>query len=148
MDKKSKLTLTLLLVIIALLSAGVYYLSYKVSTIESSLVNIAKDAKSRPMVINGVDGTDGVDGIAVDGKDGRDGVDSVSTHTKEVYYTPLAGPPGAKGEDAEQQEIRINPDTKDLESKKSKERYWSTLIPCIELLKSCPETEIATEGEK
>lgn len=148
MDKKGKITLSLLLVIIALLSVGVYYLSYKVSTIESSLIQIANDAKNTPIVVNGVDGVDGRDGLnGFNGKDGTNGVNSISTHTKEVYYTPIEGPIGPKGDDAVQQEIRINPETKDLESKTSKDRYWLTLIPCVELLRSCPQ-ETSIEGEK
>ncbi len=153
MDKKSKLILALLLIIIALLAFGVYYLSYKVATIENSIQNIADVQKLAPKIINGKDGVDGKngsDGVAgLDGRNGVDGIDSKSTYIEKTFYTPIPGPQGEPGKDAPVQEIRINPDTKNLESKSSSDRYWYTLVPCSQLLKSCPTdtiTEIA--GDK
>ena len=153
MDKKSKLILALLLIIIALLAFGVYFLSYKVATIENSIQNIADVQKLAPKVINGQDGADGKngsDGVAgLDGRNGINGLDSKSTYVEKTFYTPVAGPQGEPGKDAPAQEIRVNPETKDLETKKTNDGFWFTLIPCSQLLKSCP-TDTVTEiaGDK
>lgn len=141
-NNRSKIELILLLLIIAILTVGVYFVTYKVSTLENGLNNLAELQKVQPKVINGIDGQDGKDGInGKNGIDGQNGIDSKSTYIKETYYTPIQGPKGESGEDGkdgEEQFIRINPITKDLETKKSSDSFWFTLVPCSELLKSCP----------
>lgn len=149
MDKKGKVTLALLLVIIALLSIGVFYLSYKVSTIESSITEIAENSKQKISPIkpvdgkDGVNGTNGLDGIA--GKNGLNGKDSASTHTKEIIYTPVPGPQGESGKPADSDTVRVNPATGDLEKKKESDFFWTTMVPCSNLLKVCPG-DVVTES--
>jgi hypothetical protein len=152
MDNKSKLILGLILLIILLLALGVFFLSYKIATIENLTKNIAEVQKVQPKVINGTDGKDGNHGAnGVDGLNGRDGSDSLSTHRIETFYTPIAGPQGIqgeKGQDGATQQVRLNPETKNLESKSSNEKFWNIIIPCAELLKDCPVLPDTTVGEQ
>lgn len=151
MDKKSKLILALLLFIIALLAIFVGFISYKVATIENSIHSLASQKQITPMVVNGIDGKDGISIKGDPGSNGNDGQDSLSTSTviEKTFYTPTAGPEGKAGKDAASQEIRINPETKDLEAKREDVSFWSTIIPCSELLRVCPvETIEAVIGGK
>lgn len=135
--------------IIALLAVFVGFISYKVATIETSIHVIANQKQVIPQVINGIDGKDGARGITgKNGLDGKNGKDSQSTYLKEVFYTPTdvikgeKGDPGVAGKDAPVQEIRINPETKNLETKTTADRYWFIIVSCSEMLKSCPGDSI------
>jgi len=143
MDKKSKLILALLLFIVVLLALFVAFISYKVATIESSINNLASQKQVLPKVINGTNGVDGVNGVSIKGEigdNGRDGKDSHSTNTviERNFYTPVVGPEGKPGKDGASSELRLNPETKDLEAKSNKDKFWNTLIPCSDLMRVCP----------
>lgn len=155
MDKKNKALLITILTLVVLLFCAVFYASFQIASIQTNYDNLAESVKNIK-VIDGVDGNDGKDGkngIGINGLDGKNGVDSLSTHTIETYYVhPPAekgekGADGEKGKDAPIQEIQINPETKDLQIKKSTDRYWTTLIPCSELLKQCPDVVIGIGDE-
>lgn len=146
MDRKSKLIVLLLLLVVCLLTVLVSFATYKVATIETAMNNLANQKQMIPKVINGIDGKDGEPGLSIKGnagEDGRNGTDSISTSTviEKIIYVPEKGKEGSPGKDglnAPVQEIRINPETKNLESKKNTDRYWVTMINCIDLLKVCP----------
>lgn len=153
MDKKAKILLFVILSVVVLLAVLVFFASYKIASIETQYKSLAEGVKNIK-VIDGVNGNDGKNGLnGSNGLNGRDGNDSLSTHLIEkIYVQPPAeigktGEKGADGKDAPIQEIQINPDTKDLETKSTNDRFWKTLIPCAELLKSCPG-EIVTKVEQ
>lgn len=146
MDKKSKFIILLLLLVVCLLTVLVSFVTYKVSTIETSMNNLANQNNTMLKVTNGIDGKDGAPGISIKGDtgiSGRDGLNSISNNTviEKIIHVPEKGKdgnPGKDGVNAPVQEIRINPETKDLESKKNTDRYWITMINCVDLLKVCP----------
>lgn len=145
MTRRDKIMIGLMLIIILLLAVGVFSLTNKIATLESSIQLVANSRNVKPQVYNGTDGKDGISikgENGTDGSNGIDGKDSVSTYSKEVIIkeVPIVGAPGKDGmdgKDADKQEIRINPETGDLESKDSSWRLWTTLIPCNELKVSC-----------
>ncbi len=139
-----------MLVLIALLVFSALWLSQKVVSLENSTNNIASQLQNfkLPIAINGQDGKDGAQGLTgKSGIDGKNGNDSVSTYTKEVFYVdqPTNGLNGTNGAQGEQgpagpvQQTRLNPETKDLEMKYSSSPFWEVLIPCSELLRTCPD---------
>ena len=156
MDKKSKVILFLILGSVILLFAIVFYASYQIASIKTNYDQLAESVKSIK-VINGIDGTDGKPGLngsnGYDGLNGVDGKDSVSTSIKETFYMQLPAKQGEKGKDGVEgaegpsTEIQLNPTTKDLETKKSNEKFWTTIIPCAELLRSCPNVTVGTGNE-
>lgn len=152
MDKKSKIILFLILGSVILLFGIVFYASYQIASIKTNYDNLAESVKNIK-VINGINGKDGNDGKNGYGINGTNGKDSISTITKEIYYVQPppqkgeSGRDGKAGKDAEVQQIQINPETKDLETKMSGERYWTTLIPCAELLRTCPSVTVGIGNE-
>ncbi len=144
MDKKTRLLFVTMLILIALLVFGALWLSQKVVSLENSTNNIAVQLKNirLPVAINGQDGKDGEQGITgKSGVDGKDGQNAVSVFNTETFYIdrPTNGIDGQQGPAGPTQDIRINPDTKDLETKPSDSSFWQVLVPCSELLRSCPD---------
>lgn len=153
MDKRAKILLSVILSLVALLAVLVFFASYKIASIETQYKNLAEGVRNIK-VINGIDGSDGKNGLnGSNGLNGKDGNDSLSTHLVEkIYLQPPAeigktGEKGADGKDAPTQEIQINPETKDLETKSTNDRFWKTLVPCAELLRTCP-SEVITKVEQ
>lgn len=151
MDKKAKILLFVILSLVVFLAALVFFASYKIASIETQYKNLA-DGVRNIKVINGIDGEDGKPGLnGSNGINGKNGSDSLSTETVERFYIqqpPEKGEPGQPGKDAPIQETRLNPETKDLETKTTSDRFWKTLIPCVELLRSCPGETITKVEQK
>lgn len=150
MDKKDKLILGAILLLVIFLFGIVIFASFRIASIETNYQNLATSVKNI-QVVNGKDGIDGENGLdGSNGLNGLNGKDAISTQTIEKYFTqlpPEKGEDGKAGKDAQEIQIQINPETKDLETKKSDERYWTLLVPCVELLRSCPNTTIGIGNE-
>jgi len=117
------------------------------SNIQSSesLKNIRLTIESMPkdpVVYVGKDGYTPRKGIDYnDGKNGANGLNSISFVTTEtvVKEVPLIGLQGEKGIDAAELQIRINPDSSDIETKYSNQRFWSPLVVCSNYRLVCPD---------
>ena len=115
----------------------------KTSAIQTRLEN-------NPTKIVYVEAKDGYTPIfGKDYKDGAPGINAVSySVTKQVIQevaipgTPgkngVDGIPGKDGIDGSYQEIRVNTDTRDIETKQSTNRFWETLVVCSEYRVECP----------
>ena len=153
MSRQQKILLAALLLFISLLIGLMGVLSYRIVSLEKSVYQVVIQNKLNPTVYNGVDGktpelgkdfTNGKDGEdGADGKDGRnglDGVDSVSSQVTIIKETAVKGETGAtgkNGQDGASQELRVDPETNDLQTKRSDETFWEVLIPCEKLMVSC-----------
>jgi len=153
MSTSKKIIYVLVLTVIFLLVILVSFITYKVATIENSL-NIIIQQQDSLKVIKGINGKNGytpIKGIDYfDGAPGKDGTNAISTNTvvekdtTTVQEVPLQGTQGAQGEpgtpgkDAPELEIQIDPTTGNLETKYSTDAIWNTLVPCQQLLVSCP----------
>jgi len=144
-----------ILILIALASLLVWTFTYKVSTIESSLRQIAEAQAKMPKVMNGVDGHTPVKGIDYqDGQNGSNGLNGKSSVSKDtstiiIKETPVKGDKGDKGESADPaplQVARVNPSTGDLETKYDNTDFWQVLIPCKKLLAGCPDNQSIPNG--
>ena len=100
---------------------------------------VAKLPKS-PVVYNGVNGYTPRKGIDYnDGANGANGLNAISFNTILVKEVPLTGVPGIDGrngidgENAPTQQIRINPDNGNFETKLSNERVWFVQTECADL---------------
>lgn len=140
-----------MLVIILLLAIGVFSLTNKIATLESSIQNVANAKTIEPIIHHGIDGKDGLSIKGDTGNKGEDGKDSQSTKTQEtiIKEVPIVvhGKDGADGVSPPELEIQINPETGDLETKKSNYKFWTTLIPCNELKVSCVKDVITKPVE-
>lgn len=152
MSKRDKILIALALFGILCLALITYFVSDKIATLQTTITNIAQIQKLKPNVYNGTDGKDGesikgADGL--NGVDGKNGQDSQSTYIERntIEQVPLAGTEGQPGKDAPMQETRINPETGDLETRMENDAFWNVLIPCDQLMKSCP-TPAVTEPEE
>jgi len=114
-----------------------------IQAIQSKVNALPKD----PVVYVGKDGYTPVKGIDYrDGSDGEAGINSISFVTTEtiVKEVPLIGFPGKDGidgKDAAEQRIRINDDTKSIESKLTSEKYWTVLVLCEDYRLVCPDAD-------
>jgi len=94
------------------------------------------DAKTnKTIVYNGKDGRNGSNGV--------DGINAVSFSVTQltIKEVPLVGKDGLDGKngvDAPVQQLRVNPDTKDIENRLSSDKYWGTLVVCSEYRIECP----------
>lgn len=124
-----------------------------VSQATSGIDTLAKNVEEKTNKVIVYEGKPGYTPVV--GKDyfnGKDGLNAVSysvTRTV-IQEVPIKGDPGASGKDgidgkdgadAPFQELRVNQESGDLESKLSSDKYWITLIPCSELKTSCPGAE-------
>jgi len=102
-------------------------------------------APQEPIVYVGKDGKTPQAGIDYQlPKNGKDGVNAVSFVTTETIIKEIAlvgpqGPRGIDGATAAQQLIRVNDDTKNIESKLTSEKYWTTLVLCADYRLVCPD---------
>ena len=131
--------------VLVLLNVGSFTYSMQSAKEFNRLNTAVLSLPTEPIVYVGQDGKSpklGIDYFLP--KNGKDGVNSISfssTITETVIKeVPLVGAPGLSGtdgKDADQQQIRINPTSGDLETKLSSESFWGTLIPCEELKVTC-----------
>jgi len=129
--------------------------SSSLTNIRSTIESIPKD----PVVYVGKDGKTpqlGIDYFLPN--DGKNGVNSISfvtseTITKEV---PIIGSPGESAYDTwirvgnegseedfieslkTTQDIRVNTETKDIETRASNQRFYLVLVPCKDYRQDCP----------
>jgi len=117
----------------------------------SNTTNIKDTIKNNPPKIVYVQAKDGY--TPVKGKDYFDGAAGLNAMSFSVVNTvikevPLMGErgidgkdgvDGKNGQDAPYQEIRINDETGDLETKLNTTKFWETLIPCSNLQVGCPQ---------
>lgn len=146
---KSKINILINLSIVVL---SVFTLAFAKNS-NDQLVSFKKsvdDKTSKVIVYESKDGYTPVKGI--DYTDGKNGINAVSysyekTIVKEV---PLIGEKGEKGNDgkdgrdgidAPTQQIRVNPDNFNIQTKLSNWDMWSTLVYCSEYRLNCPESE-------
>lgn len=153
MSKKEKLILVAILLFVISLFAIVFYASFRIASIETNYQNLADSIKNIK-VINGIDGQDGKPGLngsnGINGSNGVNGINAISTNTIERHYVqlpPEQGRDGQNGADGPSTDIQLNPQTRDLETKKSNEKFWTVLIPCSELLRSCPDVTLGIGNE-
>lgn len=153
MNKRDKALMWTIIVLVLSLFSVVFVASFRLASIETNYNNLAESIKNIKS-IDGIDGKDGKPGLnGSNGVDGVNGTNSISEHLKETFYVPLPPEKGVKGDDGkngvdgESQQIQINPTTKDLEVKRSSERFWTVLVPCSELIKSCPGVTIGIGDE-
>jgi len=109
-----------------------------------------KDNPPKIVYVQAKDGYTPVKGL--DYFDGTAGINAVSysitnNTVKEVPLVGTAGKDGAdglpgkdgiNGEDAPVQQIRVNPDNGDMESKMSNQKFWETLVVCSDYRTVCP----------
>jgi len=111
-----------------------------IASIQNKIQSIPKE----PIVYIGKDGRTPVKGIDYrDGDNGKAGINSISFITTQtvIKEVPLMGTPGkdgVNGENAPTQEIQVNPDTYDIETKLSNLRGWNLLVKCSEYRLECP----------
>ena len=131
--------------LLVLLNVGSFAYSMQSAKEVTRLNTVIASLPKDPIVYVGKDGHTpklGIDYFLP--KDGKDGVNSISfsnsvteTVVKELPLIGSPGLPGADGKDADQQQIRINPDNGNLETKMSSESFWGILVSCEELKVSC-----------
>lgn len=91
-----------------------------------------------PQHITGKDGADGQDGKdGANGKNGQDGVTTLLTVHETVVTPGQKGDKGDKGEPGVSVDIRVNPQTGDIEKYYGDDDFGEVLIPCGLLLKGC-----------
>lgn len=143
---KDKLILLSLVVLSCLAVLNFSVTSQSLSKNEE-LQTIIKENPNKIVYVQAKDGKTPVKGV--DYFDGANGLNAVSFSITNniVKEVPLIGEKGAdgvngkdgaNGKDGQTQQIRINPDTGDLENKYSDWWVWNILIPCSELKTSCP----------
>lgn len=153
---KSKF-LTISVVVLALFSIFTYMQSVGHREDIKKLASVVESKTNKVVVYEGKDGYTPVKGI--DYFDGSNGINAMSysitqTVIKEV---PLIGTPGKSAYDIwleagnvgtiedfinslkVKQVSRVNPDTKDVETRYSDERGWTVLYTCSEYRLECPE---------
>ena len=143
---KGKITIIAIVLLTVLNLLSLIYSSQSKSEIES-LKDSVNNKTNKVVVYQGQDGYTPVKGK--DYFDGAAGVNSMSysisnTVVKEVPLVGERGPAGENGInglDAPVQEIRINPDTGDLESKLTGYKFWQTLVSCNQLQVGCPNAQ-------
>ena len=146
---KSKLNTTAIVLLALLNVATLLYVSQTKN--ELALLSESIDNKTSQVVV--YEGKNGY--TPVKGKDYFDGAAGINAMSYTVSNTvikelPIIGPQGPagnngvdgiNGQDAPIQEIRINPETGDLQSKMSNERYWSVLVLCRQLQVGCKNAD-------
>jgi len=140
---KGKLS-TLAIVLLALMNILTFVYSTQ-SYNEVRSIATKPQEPSKIVYVQAKDGKTPVKGI--DYFDGKNGINAVSfsVTTTIVKDIPLlgergeAGKDGRDGIDAPYQDIRINTETGDLESKLSSDRTWNVLISCSQLQVGCPQ---------
>lgn len=140
---KERVTLVAVILLAIVSVASLSYSYQATSKIED--LKLSVDNKTNKVVVyQGKDAYTPVKGI--DYFDGVNGTNSVSFSIKETVLkeVPVVGPIGPSGSngkdglDAPIQEIRVNPDNGDLESKLTNTKFWTTLITCSEYRLECP----------
>jgi len=147
---KNKLS-TLAVVLLACFTVLNFSLSSQALNQSKNLERVIKENPDKIVYVQAKDGKTPIKGI--DYFDGASGINAMSFSVtnnivKEVPLIGEKGEPGADGVDgvngidginAPTQELRINPETGDLESKYSNWWFWTPLIPCSELKVGCPD---------
>ena len=159
---KNKL-LTIVIVLLAILSLGSFTYSAEANRNISELKEIIAQLPSEPVVYVGKDGKSPVAGIDYRiPENGKNGINSISFVTTEtiVKEVPLLGQTGSsaydtwlsqgnvgteddflaslRGADAPYQQIRVNPDNGNIQTKLSSWDAWSTLVKCVDYRLECP----------
>ena len=139
---KSKLLVAFVLVLTLLNVTSLLY-GYSNAQQVSSLQTAVNDLPKEPVVYVGKDGYTPRKGIDYnDGDSGADGINAISFNTtivKEVPLMGLAGKDGADGQDAPYQQIRVNSETQDIQTKQSNWAFWATLVYCQDYRLVCPD---------
>jgi len=153
---KNKL-ITLVVVTLVLLNVGSFISSLdasrKITVIDETLASLPKD----PIVYVGKDGYTPKLGLDYfNGRDGSDGINSVSFSTTEIIVkeVPLIGQSaydiwldqGNSGTQEDfidslkvSQDIRVNDETKDIETRLSTQRFWKVMVYCADYRLVCPD---------
>jgi len=159
---KNKLTTTLIVVLV-LLNVGSFAYSYAGSKQTADLRNSIESLPKEPIIYIGQDGHTPIAGIDYRiPENGKDGINSVSFSKTEVVVkeVPLIGEIGKsaydiwldkgnvgteddfiaslKGVDAPYQQLRVNPDNLNIQSKLSNWDVWTTLVKCDDYRLECP----------
>jgi len=132
---------------LVLLNVGSFTYAMQSAKEVNRLNTVVSSLPTEPIVYVGKDGQTpklGIDYFLP--KNGKDGVNSISfsntvteTLIKEIPIIGPAGENGVNGIDASELQLRVNEQTKDVEKKYSTDRYWEVLIPCVSLMKECPD---------
>ena len=134
---KSKL-LTIAVVVLALFSVFSFVKDLGDDRKIENLASAVESKTNKTIVYNGKDGANG--------KDGVDGINAVSYSITEltIKEVPLMGEMGPVGPQGEQglpgpkMYIQNNSDTGDIEVRYENQRFWSVLVPCVEIKLECP----------
>lgn len=155
MDTKGKVIFGLVLFILALLCVVTYIFTYKIATLQNSILNLEEaeaqipasikkqvadlqtSQVSSPVIIQGAQGPQGIQGAqGVKGNTGNTG----ATGASGASVVGQTGATGPAGKDAPTLQIQVDPTTGNLEDKYSTDTLWNTLVTCNQLLVSCPST--------
>lgn len=138
---KNKLILTGIAMLVLLNVASFFYGQSNARQVSDLKTIVAKIPKE-PIVYVGKDGITPKKGIDYrDGDNGADGINAISFNKTVVKDVPLigeTGKAGVNGKDARELQIRVNPNTKNIETKYDTDAFWNTLLMCSELQSGCP----------
>lgn len=152
---KGKL-LTVAVVVLALFSVFNYVSNSREQGEIADLASAVEQKTNKTIVYNAKNGYTPIKGI--DYQDGKNGLNAVSYSVTStvIKEAPLLGVPGkstyelwldlgntGSAEDFIEslkirQDIRVNPETKDVETKYSDQRVWTVLFPCVAYRLVCP----------